>query len=457
MSEAQQIQPSEGRFDGYETSVRPAVDAELTHVGPETPCGEYWRRFWFPVAMTQEVTDLPLRIRILGEDLVLFRDKSGRYGLLHMHCSHRNTSLEFGLVEERGISCCYHGWHYDIDGTILATPGDPESGVKERVRHGAYPVIEYEGLVFAYLGPPADMPQFPVSDAFNLPGVELLPYSIDMPCNWLQVAESTPDPMHVAFLHSRERDIHFGSTWGTHPVIEFYDGDWRMNLTMTRRLGDKIWVTIGETAFPGNSTVGYLWEEGTEEKYFTRVGLTEWNVPHDDTHCMVIGLRHLGDIDVKGLGRRELLGKQSVDFVGQTGVEPYSERQRDPNDFEAQSSQGAISVHAAENLVAHDAGVAMLRRNLREGFRAVQNGKQVPMPPQDGSTLNCYTSHTVLPIPPRPGTDDDQLVRDVAKAVFDIAVSGDAYTDPERTAWIREELKKLPNDPRFVRSIAAAS
>ena len=457
MSEAQQVQPPEGRFDGYETSARPAEDAELTHVGPGTPCGEYWRRFWFPVAMTQEVTDLPLRIRILGEDLILFRDKSGRYGLLQMHCSHRNTSLEFGLIEERGISCCYHGWHYDIDGTILETPGDPESGVKERVRHGAYPIIEYKGLVFAYMGPPAEMPRFPVTDAYNLPGVELGSYAIDMPCNWLQVAENTPDPMHVAFLHSRERDIHFGSTWGTLALLEFHEGDWRMHLTMTRRLGNKIWVNIGETAFPGNSTVGYLWEEGTEEKYFTRAGLTKWTVPHDDTHCMVIGWRHFGDIDVKGLQRPEVLGRQSVDFPGQTGVEPYAERQRDPNDFEAQVGQGAISVHAAENLVTHDKGIAMLRRNLREGIRAVQNGERVPLPPQDGATLNCYTSHTVLPIPVQPGADDDQMLRDVTKAVLDIAVSGDAYPDPERTAWIREELQKLPNDPRFVQSIAAAS
>ena len=457
MSEAQQFQPPEGRFDGYETSTRPAEDPELTQVCPGTPCGEYWRRFWFPVAMTQEVTDLPLRIRILGEDLVLFRDKSGRYGLLQIHCSHRNTSLEFGLIEERGISCCYHGWHYDIDGTILETPGDPGSGVKERVRHGAYPVIDYKGLVFAYMGPSAEMPQFPVSEVFNLPGVELVPYSIDMPCNWLQVAENTQDPMHVVFLHPRERDIHFGSTWGTLPLIEFHEEDWKMSRTLTRRLGDKIWVSIGETAYPSNSTIGYLWEEGTEEKYFTRAGLTKWTTPHDDTHCMVLGWRYLGEIDVKGLGRRELLGKQSVDFLGQTGVAPYAERQRDPNDFEAQVGQGAVSVHAAENLVAHDKGIAMLRRNMREGIRAVQRGKRVPLPAQDGSTLNCYAGHTVLPIPTQEGADDDQLVRNVAKAVYDTVVSGNAYTEPERTAYIRNELKKLPNDPRFVQSIAAAS
>tara|TARA_B100000029_G_scaffold245160_1_gene242278 strand:+ start:1073 stop:2446 length:1374 start_codon:yes stop_codon:yes gene_type:complete len=456
MSGSEYIEPPEGNFEGYEKSTRPAADAFLTRVGPGTPCGEYWRRFWFPVAMTQEVTDLPLRIRILGEDLVLFRDGSSRYGLLQLHCSHRNTSLEFGLIEERGISCCYHGWHYDIDGTILATPGDADSNVKDRARHGAYPVIEYKGLVFAYMGPPDEMPVFPVFDSFELPDVEMVPYSITMPCNWLQVAENTMDPMHAAFLHSRERDMHFASTWGELPFIEWYDHDWKMNLTMTRRLGDTIWVTVQETVYPANSTVGYLWEEGTEEKYFTRVGFNKWTVPHDDTHCMVIAWRHFGDIDVKHMGKPEQVGKQSVDFPGQTGTEPYDERQRNPNDFEAQVGQGPISVHASENLVAHDQGVALLRKHIREGIEAVQRGERVPSPPQDGSMLSCYAQNTVLPIPIQPNTDDDQLLRNVAKAVFKTVASGDGYAEPERTAHIRDELRKLPNESRFLSSLASA-
>jgi len=457
MNGTSHIRPPEGRFDGYEKSIRPSEDALLTHVGPGTPGGEYWRKFWLPVAMTQEVTDLPLRLRILGEDLVLFRDGSDRYGLLQLHCSHRNTSLEFGLIEERGISCCYHGWHYDIDGTILGTPGDPDSGVKAHTRHGAYPVIEYKGLVFAYMGPATETPEFPVFDSFELPDVEMVPYSITMPCNWLQVAENTMDPMHAVFLHSRERDMHFASTWGEPPLIEWYEGDWKMNLTMTRRLGDKIWVTIQETTYPNNSTVGYLWEEGTDEKYFTRVGFNKWTVPRDDTHCMIIAWRHFGEIDVKGMGKPELVGKQTVDFPGQTGTEHYDERQRNPNDFEAQVGQGDVSVHATENLVAHDQGVTLLRKNIREGIEAVQRGDLIQRPPQDGSILSCYAQNTVLPIPAQPGADDEQLLRDVAKAVFDVIASGDGRTEPERSAYIRKELQKLPCDPRIARSVAAAS
>jgi phenylpropionate dioxygenase-like ring-hydroxylating dioxygenase large terminal subunit len=125
-------------------------DKELTHVGAGTPCGEYLRRFWLPVALTSQLTDLPLALRVMGEDLVMFHDLSGRIGLLHKACSHRRTSLEYDVISERGIRCCYHGWLFDVDGKILETPGEPEnSPIKGNLCQGAYPVREYKGLDFA--------------------------------------------------------------------------------------------------------------------------------------------------------------------------------------------------------------------------------------------------------------------------------------------------------------------
>ena len=110
--------------------------------------------------MVEQVTDLPLLIKVLGEDLVLFRDLSGRLGLLHKHCSHRCASLEYGIPTERGIRCCYPGWLFDIDGRILGVPGEPENNtIPERVCHGAYPIIEHKGLVFTYMGPPEETRQ----------------------------------------------------------------------------------------------------------------------------------------------------------------------------------------------------------------------------------------------------------------------------------------------------------
>ena len=155
----------DGAYQGYATRFVTQADDELTKVGPGEPCGEYLRRFWHPVAMTSELADLPTAIRILGEDLVLFRDKSGRIGLVHKRCPHRRASLEFGSCDERGIRCCYHGWHFDLDGTLLDAPGQPKEAMerlKNRVKLGAYPAFEYKGLIFAYMGPVAEVPEFPV-------------------------------------------------------------------------------------------------------------------------------------------------------------------------------------------------------------------------------------------------------------------------------------------------------
>ena len=113
------------KFGGYNRRSSAKEDIELTHVARGTPGGEYLRRFWHPIALSSELGELPLAVRILNEDMVLFRDGSDQIGLLHLRCSHRNTSLEYGIITDGGISCCYHGWHYAVDGTILDTPNDP--------------------------------------------------------------------------------------------------------------------------------------------------------------------------------------------------------------------------------------------------------------------------------------------------------------------------------------------
>ena len=136
------------RFGAYHHRGVPAEDTELTHIGPGTPCGEYFRRFWQPVCFSHDLRDVPRRVLILGEELVVFRDLRGHVGLLELHCPHRGTSLEYGLISERGIRCCYHGWLFDVDGALLETPGEPlQSTLKERLCHGAYPTHEHKGIV----------------------------------------------------------------------------------------------------------------------------------------------------------------------------------------------------------------------------------------------------------------------------------------------------------------------
>ena len=112
-------------YGGYYHRDVPQEDAQLTRIGPGTPCGEYLRRFWQPVCFAEDLRDLPRRVTLLGEELVAFRDGRGAMGLLELHCPHRGTSLEFGLLSDRGIRCCYHGWLFDVDGTILETQANP--------------------------------------------------------------------------------------------------------------------------------------------------------------------------------------------------------------------------------------------------------------------------------------------------------------------------------------------
>jgi phenylpropionate dioxygenase-like ring-hydroxylating dioxygenase large terminal subunit len=185
-------------YDAYHRQASNQSYEELTRVGRGTPCGEYLRRFWQPVIISSELGDTPSAIRILGENLVVFRDGRGKIGVLERRCSHRGASLEFGKIMETGIACCYHGWQYDVDGRILDTPGEPPKSIlKNAICHGAYPAKEHRGLVFAYMGPSEDCPDFPTFDAFEGPEDSFEGDKPDYrlwtrhnPCNWLQVREN---------------------------------------------------------------------------------------------------------------------------------------------------------------------------------------------------------------------------------------------------------------------------
>jgi len=239
-------------YSAYHHRGRPAEDLELSRVGPGTPCGEYLRRFWQPVVLSEDLRDLPKRLRILGEDLVAFRDKSGAVGLLELHCPHRGTSLEFGLVGEKGIRCCYHGWLFDVDGTILETPGEPaDSTLKDRLFHGAYPVHEYHGLVFAYMGSPEAQPEFPILDTFDLPGYQLAARQGTVwPCNWLQVKENSMDPAHLAFLHTLPGSQGFTDDLGALGEWDWMETPAGMVYIDTRRQGDRVWVRVADFILP---------------------------------------------------------------------------------------------------------------------------------------------------------------------------------------------------------------
>jgi phenylpropionate dioxygenase-like ring-hydroxylating dioxygenase large terminal subunit len=312
---------------GYYLRDVPSPDAELTRTDPNTPMGELMRRFWQPVCLAAELTDLPLAIRILGEDLVAFRDKGGRIGVLARHCTHRGTSLEYGIISERGLRCCYHGWLFDTDGTILETPGEPPaSRLKERCMQGAYPAREYEGLIFAYMGPPEQLPEFPLLDTYAARGNRMVPYSVQYPCNWLQVKENFVDPAHAYFLHSNITTVQFSDAWAQQPTYDFAetpDGQGMYYITV-RRVDDRVWVRSNHIWLPNCGQVGALLEKAEAEKFFHRVSITRWTVPIDDTNCWIIGWRHFNDeVDPFHEGKPEECGRDTVDFYGQTGHRSY--------------------------------------------------------------------------------------------------------------------------------------
>ena len=416
-------------YNGYHRVSEAGEDPELTHTGPRTPCGEYFRRFWMPVAMCEQVTKHPLLVKVLGEELVLFRDRSGRLGLLHKHCSHRRASLEYGILAERGIRCCYHGWLFDIDGTILEVPGEPQgSPIPHRLRHGAYPVRELAGLVFAYLGPPEHQPEFPMLDTLSLPGDELVPYAIDYPCNWLQVAENPMDPFHSVFLHTRVTRAHFNPAWGTMPVVEWHPLEDRTGIYLTnvRRWNEFIWVRTAEVDVARNCAAPrHLPEPGPREVLSRRrhhqVDGAGGRFALQDRRLSTLQTPRL---DLDGKGDRSKVGLNRVDFVGQTGTErSHEEGLALPGDYEAQVSQGPITRHADEQLATTDKGVALYRRMLRRAVRDLEAGQEPPqLRPGAHGSVPTLAGDVVLRLPASNRNDADvqrRMGREIGRIVHD--------------------------------------
>jgi phenylpropionate dioxygenase-like ring-hydroxylating dioxygenase large terminal subunit len=402
-------------YGAYFTREVPPPDDELTRVGPGTPCGEYLRRFWQPVAFARDLKDTPLRIRIMGEDLVVFRDKTGRVGLLQLQCSHRGTSLEYGLISEHGIRCCYHGWVYDVDGRILETPGEPASStLKDRLCQGAYPVHEFCELVFAYMGPPEKKPAFPLYDTFDLPCYRLMPAGkFALPCNWLQIKDNSMDPVHTSFLHAISSGYHFTEAFGALAELDWEETPYGMMYIATRRLGDLVWVRVADFMAPNVHQFTREIEEATQEKPASRPVVIRWAVPIDDTHTWNM---ELAQIDPAWGLTPEQVGSPGF---GQSKDRPYDERQRHPADYDAQSSQREIAVHALEHLASTDRGVIMLRKIVRDGIRAVQAGRDPrEIVRASSAPIVTHCQDSVLKIAASKDPDADaQLLREIGRTV----------------------------------------
>jgi len=399
------------RYGGYFHRDIPDEDEQLTHVGPNTPCGEYLRRFWQPVCFSDELKDLPLRLRIMAEDLVAFRDRSGAVGLLELHCPHRGTSLEFGLIDDKGIRCCYHGWLFGVDGTILETPGEPaDSTLKDRLFHGAYPVHEAHGIVFAYMGPPEQRPPFPSYDSYSQSGSRMIPgRKYFYPCNWLQIMENTMDPVHTAFLHTIVSGAVFTEEFGVLPELDYVETPIGMVYVGTRRVADNIWTRMVEVVLPNLQQVAPIWEDGRKERQFSGPMMSRWIVPQDDTNSMFIEFRHVSETEDVTPG---WWADRDIMLPGQIAADSYKEGQLHPGDYEAQVSQRPIAIHGLEHLSETDRGVSMYRNQIRRGIRATAAGQDPMGVFRNGGVIPTYCNNTVLRVPPTAaGTNDKELMR----------------------------------------------
>jgi phenylpropionate dioxygenase-like ring-hydroxylating dioxygenase large terminal subunit len=404
------------RYGGYYHREIPEEDAELTHVGPGTPCGEYLRRFWQPICFSDELRDLPQRVKILGEELVAFRDRSGAVGLLELHCPHRGTSLEFGLIDAKGIRCCYHGWLFAPDGRILETPGEPEdSTLKDRLHHGAYPAHEHRGIVFGYLGPPDRRPPFPVYDSFDRPGYRLIPgQKYFYPCNWLQILENAMDPAHTAFLHTIVSGAVFTNEFGVLPELDFVETPVGMIYVATRRVGENIWARMVENVLPNLQQVAPIWEDGRKEHPFSGPMMSRWIVPMDNTNTMFVEFRHVSETEG---ATPAWWADRNIMLPGQIAADSYEAGQRRPGDYEAQVSQRPIAIHGLEHLGATDRGVSMFRNQIRRGIRAVKAGDEpLGLSHDAGAVIPTYCNDTIVHVPPAGAEDADrQLMRETGR------------------------------------------
>ncbi|WP_280863678.1 Rieske 2Fe-2S domain-containing protein [Streptomyces sp. SAI-144] len=374
----------------------PSYDARLAEVGPGTPMGELLRRYWHPIATSATLTsDVPHRTRVLGENLIVFRDGQGRPGVVFERCAHRGSSLFFGRVEQDGIRCCYHGWKFDVRGNCLEQALEPDRGRRRDAAHQPwYPVEERYGLVFVYMGPPERKPVLPRYTALEpleegdqyyaewpIPG--LPPTGLVSDFSWLNMYENALDPSHVSWLHSTHSGYQALGTGTTGLPENFYDPDgFQDSISYTKtEFGAKYDELIRDKAENGDPRVRTFRVELHMPNVFglpdyvdlptdKRPDHIMWVVPMDDTHHRVFFSIRASD--------PERLARFAFGLK-QNGKDPWElteeDRQRFPGDGEAQGSQGAIPMHSEETLATTDRGVVMLRRMLKSMIDDVEAGR----------------------------------------------------------------------------------
>jgi phthalate 4,5-dioxygenase oxygenase subunit len=367
----------------------------LTQVGPGTAMGRLMRCYWIPAVLSEEIPSpdcAPVRVRLLGEDLVAFRDSNGRIGLLGEHCAHRGTSLFFGRNEECGLRCIYHGWKYTVDGHVVETPAEPAtSDFRNKLRHTAYPCQEIAGMVFTYMGPLEKMPLLPRYEWADMEPGQLFPVKSFLECNYLQGIEGDFDSSHTSFLHNNnlhnaERLKRDGA-----PTLEAEDTCYGMRAISIRKFGaEQIYVRTSPYIMPSFSIVPGPPTAKFEEDDIR--GFRFW-VPIDDraTWLYILNMRKrpFGDQDHKALRswiepdyrrKRNLHNNYLVDRGLQrtelySGIEAINPAEQDGC---ATETMGAIFDRSKEHLGYSDKTIIALRKMLLSALTGLANGDEPP-------------------------------------------------------------------------------
>ena len=367
--------------------------ADIPRVGPGTPAGEWLRKYWLALSTAEELYDIPKAVKVLGEELVLFRDLHGRLGLVGLHCPHRGTSLEYGDVEENGIRCPYHGWLFDVSGQCLEQPAEPKDSVFcQKVKHLSYPVQELGGLIFAYLGPQPAPPLPRYSCLVDRGGMRQIEPVRTNDYNWFNFFENSADPCHICILH---RHTGYGEqSWGDQffsytdmPDFDFVETDYGFKVVMTKpgpsagtefvdtmSLALPCIIQVGDTEFVHAKVDAVkLMTEGSHCDHVLFL------TPNDDEHFTIFTVNYYTGSDpnffekLKALRATEV-PKEAVKEYDRRKYMPFKGNVRQ-EDIMSQSTQGLLG-EREERLATSDKGVIMFRRIIRDAIAAAQKGQR---------------------------------------------------------------------------------
>lgn len=367
----------------------------LTRVGPNAPMGELFRRYWIPALLSEEIPEPdcpPVQVRLLGEELVAFRDTKGRIGLLDEHCSHRGTSLFYGRNEECGLRCIYHGWKYDVEGNVLDTPAEPpESQLKKKVHPTAYPCMEAGGMVFTYMGPKEKTPLFPAYPWLRVPQNQIYIAKSLLECNYLQGLEGDCDSSHLNFLHrmfkpdSRREFLKFADP---SPDFEIEEMPFGLRAAAIRKAGPKTnYIRTSHFVMPfiGCVPVGRV-VDGKMDGF-----KAVYQVPSDDTHTWRYDFffKWARPFTQDDSSKREFVGpdyrklrnirndylqdRKAQKTVNFTGIEEFLNQ-----DACATESMGPIFDRGKEHLGVSDSYIIAVRRFLLRAVKDFKAGKEPP-------------------------------------------------------------------------------